>query len=362
MSGSGIGTPFVPPVILPAISTDSNYPIFGNDFMPLVRYAKMIGYHEGAFFGFSIPQEYRMSCRQVWTKDQRDDIQFYLEEAQDEIEQVINYTLEKKWNQNEGHPFAKKVLSNWSKVIEVGIRAEEEISSGAGINYALDPNIAQIIIAIDYTNKSLYDLHVYYPDTDIEITPSNITYSAGTLTIYIPRTRLLAYTLLDNTIEGVLYSDSASFQPTADVKRIYTDSSVQGKLYYRGDICSSFCTEEYDDACMYLKNPDIGSILIEMPAISGCGCRNYERMELNYAAGLTSTTKVAEMTVIRLAHSKMPTEPCGCDVTQRLWKRDRTEPQILDRERLNCPFGLSNGAWSAWKFATSMAVFRMSEL
>ena len=46
-------------------------------------------------------------------------------------------------------------------------------------------------------------------------------------------------------------------------------------------------------------------------------------MEINYYAGDLVLDRTAQMAIVRLAHSKMPTEPCGCDVTQRLWKRDQ---------------------------------------
>jgi len=54
----------------------------------------------------------------------------------------------------------------------------------------------------------------------------------------------------------------------------------------------------------------------------------------------------------------MPEEPCGCEVAQRLWRRDRHVPEVLTRERINCPYGLSDGAWQAWRFTQSMKLVR----
>jgi len=34
---------------------------------------------------------------------------------------------------------------------------------------------------------------------------------------------------------------------------------------------------------------------------------------------------------------------------------------ILDQERLNCPFGLSDGAWFAWRTVVSLSNKRMTE-
>ena len=59
----------------------------------LARYAEIINYTDCAFFGVSHPDNDNYACREIWTKYQRDDIQFHLSEAQAEIEEVIPVTL-----------------------------------------------------------------------------------------------------------------------------------------------------------------------------------------------------------------------------------------------------------------------------
>lgn len=81
-------------------------------------------------------------------------------------------------------------------------------------------------------------------------------------------------------------------------------------------------------------------------------------LRINYLSGLTALTAQDKSMIIRLAHAKMPNEPCGCDITQHMWSRDRNIPQILTAERLNCEFGLSDGAWMAWKYANKKAAIR----
>lgn len=335
--------------------------------MPLARYAKLVRYNEASFFGFSIENTNRTACREIWTQDQRDELEFYLKEAQEELEEVIEYPLEYKWFANERHPLTstRSLVTSKGKIIEAGIRAVEVISDDAVVDYSIyisDPDIAQVELSVNYSGKSIYDLHVFYPDTDKEINPSNIVYDSltQTLTIYIPKPRLLQYDLLDNTEEGYLYSDPANFQLTVDVHRIYNDSSVQGRLMYRGDICDDFCTEGYDAVCIYVKNPEIGSVQLAYPTSSSC--KYYEAVEVNYRAGILCADKRAEMTLMRLAHSKMPGEPCGCETVQRLWLRDRELPTYMTRERLDCPFGLSNGAWISYRWACGMQLMRGSAL
>jgi len=76
-------------------------------------------------------------------------------------------------------------------------------------------------------------------------------------------------------------------------------------------------------------------------------------VRVNYYDGKQYLSRQMEDAIVRLAHAKMPDEPCGCDVAQRMWKRDRNVPEVLTRERINCPFGMSDGAWIAWQFTRS---------
>jgi len=54
----------------------------------------------------------------------------------------------------------------------------------------------------------------------------------------------------------------------------------------------------------------------------------------------------------------MPKEPCACDIVQYYWERDRNMPEAFTRERANCPFGMSDGAWIAWRFAQTLKTVR----
>ena len=87
---------------------------------------------------------------------------------------------------------------------------------------------------------------------------------------------------------------------------------------------------------------------------------NYELVRLNYQAGLRTLDTAMKSALVRLAHARMASEPCGCDIVRRLWERDRKAPDVLSRERLNCPFGPSEGAWVAYKLAQSRKLYRMN--
>jgi len=337
--------------------------------IPLARYAEIIGYQDCAFFGISHPGNDNFACREIWTKSQRDEVQFHLSEAQAEIEKVIGYPLTPKWFADEVHPFRLLILTRMTNVIELGIEAVEDIELAASVSLLTDP----ATITIPTTLTAVTGIKVFYPGTSHEISPSDMVISGGNLIISIPKCRLLKYTLLDNPGTGHLYSDPAIYQATADVKRYYNDPSDQITAVWPHQCtqtCSSSgCTRYTESACGILLHPEIGEVSYQFAKYSSgswtntrsvCCRGNPSKLEINYRAGLLELSAIAETAIIRLAHSKMSGEPCGCDVIKNMWRRDATIPQILSVERLECPFGLSNGAWMAWKFAGSLEVDRMS--
>jgi len=339
--------------------------VISRSVVSLPRYAKLIGYRECAFFGVSHEENPSFACREIWTKSQRDDISAYLQEAQETIERVLEYPLEPTWIADERHDINTILITDWGRIIEAGIRAEEELSGDIPVDVE-SFGVGLDTFTVSFISPSVIDdlseVHVFYPDSELEIYPSGITYdeTSQLLTISIPRCRMVDYDLLDNPPEGLLYTENSNFQTTVDVKRIYTDDSVQAKLMYRTESCPPGCVETYDNVCIFLDNPYVGKVRINYGYPTTC--KSYDHVQLNYKAGMTEITRTVESMVIRLAHSMMPTEPCGCDVTQRLWLRDREIPKILTKERIECPFGMSDGAWIAWKWACGIQLNRLSAL
>ncbi len=341
----------------------------------LARYAERIGYRECAFFGVNHPDNAQWECREIWSQAQRDMIAWALGEAQDEIEQEIDYFLTPRWVADERHAYDHRMLTRsncytvrpfltrWGHVIAGGAMLDTVIASGVNVSYTADP----ATVAVNGVTCDVANIHVYPAGTAEEITPSAMTLVAGTLTISIPWCRLVDPAYQDNPETGWLYSDVATWgADTVDVHCVTNDPATQAKLIVApGTICSDPpCTETQYDACLYVRQSEIGSIEVHRADYSAGTwtrktlCYVPSWVELNYQAGLTTLTRQAEDTIIRLAHSKMADEPCGCDVTQRLWRRDRNVPQVLTRERINNPFGLADGSWIAWRFAQTMKLVR----
>jgi len=353
-------------MIIPAQSTLTQpYPDVA---VPLARYAYIIEYDECSFFGVDNPDAADLGCDQIWSKADRDMVQKYLAEAQDEIEQIVNYPLSARWIANEAQNYRNPVQADWGHIIEAGVKAITDIVDGEAVSHVTDPAIIGPF-ATTVTDEN--EITVYHPGTDLVIIPSSVTISGGNCTIEIPRCRMVKTSLVQNPAAGLSYSDTSNFEATVDVKRVYNDTSTNAVIVWPHKCTNSCgvngCGEKTQTGCMYIRNAEIGSIDVLPATYSGGSwaaknwgcCNGYpEILRLNYRAGLDPITPQAEDAIVRLAHSKMPDEVCGCERWSRLWRRDRNVPDVLTRERLNCSFGLSDGAWIAWQFTQRLKLVR----
>jgi hypothetical protein len=154
----------------------------------LAQYVHIASTNERAFWGVFTPTMTQSECRDIWIQSERDLIERYLLEAQDEIEQILRYPMCTKWYTTERHPMTCPVMTKWGHVTAGGVRAMSTISSPEPVNHAADP---AVVGGIATTLTDPDEVHVYYPssvaDEAIEITPSRVLISGGMLTIYIPR-------------------------------------------------------------------------------------------------------------------------------------------------------------------------------
>lgn len=378
-SGSGTGTPISggsPSSLVP-----SAWP---NCAVSLARYAEIVDYDECALWGIAYDDQSLLACNTFWSEGERKATARALAQAQQMLEDFIRWPLCPTWITGQltddvdgrfvdEQPFCHNpIVTRWAYVIAGGIKATTTLAAGQGVSYA-DDDIA-VVGPFAATIANVNEVHVYYPDSDREITPSKITYSGGNLTIEIPRCRLLNPSLFGQTggNTGPDKSDTTNFIATVDVKRIYNDPSTNAELvesHRCGASCLNGCTIATDDACMTVRDGVTGIVQIQ-PATYSDGwtrtsrhCRScYDYIRLNYLAGKRTLTPNTEDVIVRLAHSLMPSEPCGCPTLKILWERDRMVPETLTKERLNNPFGLSEGSWFAYQWAKTNAIIRASVL
>lgn len=333
--------------------------------LKLARYVQILGLDECGFWGVVSPSGTQRNCRTIWTLQQRSNVARSLAEAQVEIEQIVGYPVGLRWITELKREYRCPSLTKYGYVIQGGVRAVSVIAAGAAVNHATDP---AVVGPIGTTVTDEDEIKVYHPGTDVEIDPSKITIAGGTVTIEIPRCRMVTTALANNPEAGLSYSTISNFEATVDVKRVYNDPSTNANLYSNhqcNSICAqNGCTDTSRTACIYVADPIIGRVEVLPGSYSSSWvagnanalcCNSWRYMQLNYQAGKLLDSQM-EDTIIRLAHSKMAQEPCGCDPAKWMWMRDRNVPTVLTAERLNCPFGLSDGAYTAWKFALSMAL------
>lgn len=347
----------------------------------LAHYAQLVQYAEDQFFGVNNPATQEEACKPIWTHEMRAMTAKYLAEAQEEIEQVTGFPLFPRWIVDEQQDYSFPVHTRWGKVIEGGFRNTATIALATAVSHATDPAVVGPI-ATTVTDED--EIHVFHPGTEIEIYPSAITLAGGNVTLYIPRARLVAEDSQDNPEDGWTYSDvppsgTTPFESTVDLVRVYNDPSIQGGLIWPHlststcdcgcSTCCGTCGEYSVNGCLYVRSGEVGTVDVLDAAYSAetglwtatcptCYCSAPELMRLNYRAGMTPLSKQAEDAVIRLAHAKMPQPPCGCGTINEMWTRDRHVPDSMTMERDMCPFGQSDGAWTAWRFANAMRLVR----
>lgn len=349
------------------VASDGTLRNFGDLAVPLPRYAQIVQYRECAFFGVSHERNDKYAFQPVLTRREREWIGRSLREGQQELAELIGTSIGVTWHIDEV-PIRNPVFGRAKLAVEPGVRAATTIEAGASIDRTNDPGVV-VIAGVTFTDPN--EVHVYYPGTDVEISPSAVDITAGTLTISIPRCRTVTEEAQDSVNEdtrvGVNYSDLDNFLDEVDVVRVYNDPSTNAILV-RGTCTNPACSEETTTACMYLKNARQGSWRLRAATYSGgawaasgsmCGCA--EKVRLYYRAGIAVDEHV-EDAMIRLAHSKLPNEVCGIQYLNYVWARDRAIPETVSRERYNCPFGMADGAWTAYKFGLAMRVIRGREL
>lgn len=369
-SGGGTGTPIPSGGVPATIAPDA----LSRSCISLPRYAKLTGYSECAIYGVSNPSEAHGDCdNPIWDQYQREMILYYLAEAQEEIERVTGYPLCPTYFAGEEHPYRFPIHTRWTRVIAAGARAESDVDLAAPVDYSVEPALVGPI-ATALTDAT--EIKIFYPDSEREIEAVRTTISGGFLNIYVPRCRLVHPDYFAGQEGGLSYEDLDNFISTVDVKRVYTDDSINASLVWAhresANTCANCgcltCGEHTETACLYIRNKLTGAMdavqgtfanSLWTPTCNRCYGSQPDKVRVSYLAGLNPITLQAENAVLRLAHAKMPQSVCGCEVLRSMWARDTKIPEVLTRERENCPFGMSDGAWVAWRFANAIASRRM---
>jgi len=328
----------------------------GNLAVPLTRYAQRVGWDECALLGVRFGSNATSRCMGIMTQAERQLLVSLLRGAQQDIESVLRYPLTLQWFSHQRMNTTDVVLQlPHGHIIAMGKRTTEILANAITVDYTAEP--AVVVVNGVSADLDIDAVHVYYVGTEIDITPSAISLSGTTLTIEIPRCRLVADQ--NNPDEGWDFSDTDNFVRAVDIVRVYTDDSIQAELQYTDCNCGSTA----ENICVYLRDAMGG--VVSLGQVSACAAsdtscsRIPQVLVVYYCAGERDIPPAIEDAIIRLAHARMETQPCTCGPARDYWARDRHVPEILDRERLHCPFGLTDGAWYAWTVANNFALRRV---
>lgn len=321
--------------------------VYLEEALPLSRYAELIGYAGPAFFGINAAGNAQFACRSIWQQQEREAIHRAIWEAQAMLERELGYPLATAAITDEAKPYRPIMLTEYGYVRETG---QVNITSLGvfDVDWTADPPSLGPIPVTDTD-------HVFLAvpgQPDSHIIPGAIeALSSGGFVFYIPPERLVDPAHADNPVEGWFEGDYAVWGLSqVEVWQWSIDALAGATLRRFAPIGKT------DSAEVEIQEADIGRVKV---LAKDC-CGKWDTAQLHYVAWYRPAG--FESALMRLAHSLLPEEPCGCQTVKALWARDRNTSEVFTREKLNCPFGLSDGAWFAWRWAQTNALRRFSLL
>lgn len=318
-------------------------------------------------------------CRDIWTLEQRNYTLRYLSEAQIEFENetgmlfgttwitgnlldtgndrltdIQTYRGRNHYNRGYSNP---AYMTKWNNVVAVGKLVKTLLETDIVVDKTNDPHVITLtidpLVVLDFNYIRMFE-----SGQEIELNPSSISLSGDTLSIEIPRCRTVKYTLRNTPPEGLVYTDLDNFIDAVDV--YYYATVNEDSLVVRKSNCT--CTPTTISSCLEIVTTGITTVrAVSSCYPTNCLCSGSDLVAgFYYEAGEAVPNQQQIDAIIRLAHTKMGSSPCGCDPINNVWERDREEPEgFIPEERLACKFGTSQGAWFAWKQAQSMKKIKL---
>jgi len=319
------------------------------------RYAELMGWGIVGFNGLNRPDDREdVECDGIWLQSSRDRLGMSLLRAEQMREDELQYHVGIKYVVDELATYRNPISLNKKHLKEIGVPTVADISTGVALNLGAETDPNDPVTLTVASTVSASEVRIYYPDEDYEITPTSITTDGATLTIKIPRSRLVKPSLNDDREDTLSYYENDNFLETVDVKRFYMEPDGGCQYFWRNpcDACVTDCTIKYQDACSRIKTKRgyrLSTIHCE-PACYSSGAWSTaswtysdepDGIQVSYSSGvedLLTFTRTA-----RLAHTLMPYCPCDCKAVSVIWEEDRDRvPQTWT------PYGNRQGAVNAW--------------
>lgn len=317
-----------------------------------------------AFNGINIPTTiYDNECLGILTQSQRDDLAKYLVQAEYKREQHLGFFLGHKWKVYERHSVGgnNPYSLRHKHLQEIGYPTYADIELDAALDHGTAPfdpdNPPNDPVEVTVTTTVATDeIIVTYPDESILIEPTSIVDNGdGTVTISIPRCRLVDPDYNDDRQDPISYYDTDPFLTVVDVKRLYADVSLGAHFVWARPDCATDCVARCQVAC---NIPGVGEMAYELslvdvqPATYSSGTWSttsftYSQMpnglRFSYKSGQNDLTNY--LLTARFAHTLMPRPPHNCNIVKQKWVEDR---EIVPRTFTR--YGMTRGAVDCWMF------------
>jgi hypothetical protein len=336
----------------------------------LDQYRKRFNIPPWGYNGVENPNENLRGCEHVWTQWQRDELAYALGDAEGLLAERLGFYLGERYLIDYDRVWADPLQLRYGHVLGAGVQGRAEVTPSAS-DFTTDP--ATITVPSASFSGGISEVVVIEDSTGLEIEYDEVATSGANYVISIGQYKLIEWDDLEDQSDPIAYNaafPAATWLKLADltVYRQYRDTDTQATITY-GPSCNCWCAGEACvgtdyTGCAFVLNRDIGLVRVQRATLSAgtwscdnsavCGCCAGDKATVYYLAGTTDVPNWQRI-VWRLAHSQMGEQPCGCALQERQWRLDRHEPRVLSVERLNCPWGLTQGAWAAWNWVTDQA-------
>jgi len=335
-------------------------------YLTLDRYRRIMNIPICLFNGVEDPSETTSGCDYCWPQWWRDLLAQALSDAEGTLANALTFWLGEHYLTDTGLTWRDPMELEYGWVVGGGIRGRTEVTPGAS-DFTTDP--ATITVAQASFSGGTDEIVVVEDSTGLEIVPDGVASTGANYVISISQCKLIEWDDLESQSVCIDYDalfPAATWLKLADltVYREYRDTSDQATITFAPSCtcCASAeaCEGTEYTGCVFVLKDETSRVRVAMADYSDgswtcsyptvCGCFHGTKIDVNYLAGTTSIPGW-EQAIIRLAHTYMAIEPCGCAMFDTVWQRDTRVPTTLTAERINCPFGQADGAWWAWKWA-----------
>jgi hypothetical protein len=346
--------------------------INAQPYLTLDRYRQLMNLPMCYFNGVERSGESTTACDHCWSQWEREMVAQALYDAENNLAVWLGFKLGFHFEEDLDHVWTDPLLLNWGHIVGAGIQGLTDVTATVtASDFTVDP--ALITIPQTSFTGGASEILITETATGLEIVPDSITATGANYVIAISQCKLIEWDNLENQTQDTCIDYSAVYPAATWLKladltiyREYLDTTHQATIEFGPDCacwyCGASCSGTQYSGCVYVIDEEISKVRVQMSDYDAataswtcsspvlCGCYSGDKVaSVHYLAGTTSVPGW-EQAVIRLAHTYIVVEPCGCTLFDAAVHRDRRIPTVLTAERINNPLGEMDGSWYAWQW------------